>query len=190
MYIAIEDYCSWTYQNDEYLDSPDAVIEARVAVFTALLSSTSDLALITRCPYELFEANVCDGFVTGTIEDDVLSWTLASNTATAEVTVNDRSYSSGSIVVTSANGDERTSLWTRAADGTETYSQTDLIGNTTSFTEAPDCSGTATLVDIDDGGAPLIRTTTTWTSPLETIPSFVWEFCDYENGVEVCQQSL
>ncbi len=174
---------------DDYLDSAFVEREALVPVISALVSSSVNTVLITRCPYELFEANACGFIATGSLEDDVLKWTLATNTSTLEVTVNDRSYSSGSVVTSSANGEEETMLWTRAADGTETFSRTDLIGNTTSFTEAPDCSGTATFVDFEDDGTPLVKTTSTWTSPIEAIPRFVWESCDYENGVEECRQS-
>jgi len=174
---------------DQYVDSDDAEPEAQLAILTGFFANVADIALITRCTYDLFEANACAGISTGSLEDGVLSWTLGDETSSVVVTSNDPAYSSGSIVQTSANGVGWNVLWSRADDGTETYERTETGGKVNSFVEAPDCSGTATFINFDDDGLPLVKTTTTWTSPVEALPTFVWEFCSYETGAEVCRQS-
>lgn len=174
---------------DVYRDSDELEPEALAPILPILLASAFDTALITRCTVDLFEANSCFGIATGSLEDDVLNWTVNSSTTITEVTVNDRAYSSGSIVLANADGEETTTQWTRAGDGTETYSKSDLTGKTYAFTEAPDCSGTASFIDFNDDGTPLIKTETAWTSPIDAVPSFTWELCNYDDGVENCSES-
>jgi len=148
-------------------------------------------ALAQFCSYELFAEDQCVSFPgSGSIEDGVLSLTWSNNNdgSSASLTVNDREYSSGRLVVTEADGMVGTSEWTRSTAGVETFDYSNSLGSTVEFRELPDCSGTVKMTQVEDSVLQFV-TTTTWNSPIGTDFNLSWEHCDHRSGEADCEVS-
>lgn len=99
----------------------------------------------------------------------------ASDGSEAKIFIANRDLDALSLQRYSPADGQVTSEWTRAADGTETFSENGA-GNVFAYTENPDCSGFARAVRTDDGGHPW-EMSWRWTSVLQPA-SFTLQFSD------------
>lgn len=102
-----------------------------------------------------------------------------------EITVNDPSYSSISIIATDENGIVSNGFFNRDADGTERFEETSSDGNVFGFIERPDCSGTLTQVSFDDGVQESSLDAAFSSALLEPLV-ISGERCEFDDGVETC----
>jgi len=161
-------------------------------LFGVSLHSAGAIVSINYCTHEVFEFNQCTlvpGFNNAQIENGVLSYEYTDTSgATVQVSLNDPLIDSGQLTTTATNGEVRTTIWSRDADGTERYDFQSTVGDVVRFVENPDCSATVNRIRFEDG-VQRSSVDTTYTTPKVEPFSWVYEYCDYRSGAPVCSSS-
>ncbi len=149
--------------------------------------------LAASCGYDMFAANECAGnrFFPSTVTQATLSGTALAFTTqpdddtTIEVQISNPDFDLAKVA-NIQGADNEVSIWTRQADGTETYLSEASNGDTTAYTERPDCSGKGQLIRHNQNG--LLTTNSFYWTAAEDSFSFHYKICDHQGDDAGCHE--